>query len=177
MKTSAIFLSIVLAFPALVFAQEKQDAVSPKNVISNAIQKISDDNGGNKYFSVDSASVESVVKGADDAINVTVKGDILHENGTDKLDSEPATYVVTFSKKTGDVLLVTRTDETAARDIAKNYLAGMYIHVPEGKVEGDKISYDALVGEVKCKVIMTKNNTLPPRWLVSEVKCAGAAAN
>lgn len=171
MKIYAILLSIALAFPGLVFAEDNQVDFSHDKFISNALQIISNGHIGNKRFTVNSASIGPVIKDASDVVNVTVNGEFHIENGTDTIGSEPAIYIVSLSKETGDVLTVSRMDEQAARAEAKNWLTEMYVLVPEGKVEGDKISYDTQVGNIKCQVIMTKSDNLPLRWLASDVRC------
>lgn len=70
-----------------------------------------------------------------------------------------------------DAKEITRNDEGAARDVAWKVLSSAFITLSEGKVVGDKIMFDALVGGQKCSIVMSISQSVPPRWVADEINC------
>lgn len=143
--------------------------VSSHEIIKNAtIKKINESLYDVNQFNVDSVSIEP--SDDKDVRNVIVRGTIMHETPDGNMGKESVIYSSSYFLSSGK-MLINRIDEGAARDVAWKVLSTAFITLSEGKIVGDKIMFDALVGGQKCSLVMSIRQSIPPRWVEDEINC------
>lgn len=68
-------------------------------------------------------------------------------------------------------LRLNEQNEQIARKTVFDFLATKMILVSEGTVSGDAVTYEAMVGDQRCTVVLELNNTPIELWRVKDLNC------
>lgn len=184
MKKTLLVLPLFVALSASVGnvgrAQETEPDVSKAALAINnesvhlesltlATQSIKNEIGNGKRFYVNSVNVEP--NNDADVTTIIVKGEILTVKNPRSSNVEPVTYVASVFKKTGKVI-IKQIDTASAREVAFAFLAKMNIAITDEIINGDKITYIAVVARQKCTVNLSRLKSAPTRWVVDKLDCS-----
>lgn len=177
MKSIVLFTLLLVDVILLFFSAFLPNSVASSSPTPNgssvthlATQEVRNQIEGNKHFSVDSVTVDPEMIGTVQIITVKGKIQVKHKDGRE--EEMPVVYSVSHFTKNGE-MLVTQIDEVGAKKIAHNVIASSMIYIQEGTtLEDGKVSYNAIVGDKKCTIVMSLlTRTVPSRWVADSLSC------